>query len=283
MNILEFQAKGLLDSYGVGIPAGKVVSTVDEALEAAKFLNDGNWMIKAQIYAGSRQKGHFHDREGDGGIVMVDSIDSVGLCVKGMLGHFLVTDQTGRDGLYVEQVYVEQALKVEREWALSLSIDDRLRTVVLMLCRTGGAQIESLSKLSPDEVHMIPLGLNGELSQATLSKVLQEFDLQEPVCNQFKKIIKDSIRLFYEKDASLVEINPLGLVDGSLTALDAKMSFDDNALFRQPDIKAMQSKGVRKKATPPSKYRWIQLSTVGWKYWVPVCGGRFVHGVTRCH
>lgn len=229
----------MLKQYGINVPAGEVAHTADEARDAGARLRGSAWMVKAQISAGGRGQGAFADATS--GIRSANSLDEIHAHADTMLGKSLLTAQTGAEGLAVERVYVEQAVAVERELALSLLVDERSRRLTLLLFARGGGDIENLAVNDPDSVHRVPVGLAGGVDAGRLAAAVTGLGLAKPLQKQLTDLIANIVRLFCEKDAALVEINPLAVCDGKLLALDAKMTFDKNALFRQPEIVAMEN------------------------------------------
>ncbi len=252
MHIQEFQAKKLLAGYGVRVPKGEAAATADEARLAGERLagkttgkTASKWVVKAQVYAGGRGQGAFAD--GRSGVRMAGSVDEVHAHALAMLGQSLVTAQTDADGLPVEQVYVEQALTVERELALSLLVDERNRRLTLLLFERGGVEIEGTAADQPTSMHRLAVHPVHGADAGQLHTEVAKLGLDTPLQNQLEEICAGVIRLFCEKDASLIEINPLAVCGGELVALDAKMTFDKNALFRQPDILAMEMENDSKR------------------------------------
>ena len=239
MHIQEFQAKKILATSGVRVPAGEVAASADEARRIGQRLTGERWMVKAQIHAGGRKLGAFAD--GQSGIRMAGTPDEIFAHATAMLGQSLVTAQTGAEGLPVERVYIEQALAIERELALSLLVDERNRCLALLLFTHGGVGIEGSSADDPTSVHRVAVDSVHGADAEQLDGAVKNFGLDASLQNQLKEICANLIRLFCEKDAGLIEINPLVVCGGNLIALDAKMTFDKNALFRQPDILAMES------------------------------------------
>jgi len=239
MNIHEFQAKRLLKSYGINVPAGEAASTSEQAEEIGARLGGEKWMVKAQIHAGGRGEGKF--QAGGSGIRVADSLTAIRHHAKDMLGQNLVTRQTAPAGMTVRQVYVERALNVERELALSLFVDDKSGGLVLLLSKIGGVQIESVVSRIPESVYFIPVSIREGVDTLGLERALEQFDLFESSKSQLRDIVSKIFRLFCGKDAGLVEVNPIAIVEDTLYALDAKISVDNNALFRQQDIRLIES------------------------------------------
>ncbi len=233
MNIHEYQAKALLSRYAVPVPPGKVARTPEEAASAASGLGGGRWLVKAQIHAGARGKA--------GGVVLADSPQSVAEAAGEMLGRRLVTAQTGPEGLPVEAVLVEAASDIERELYLSLLIDRGSERVAAVGSASGGVEIERLASEQPEAI------LRFQVHPATGIFAYQGREmgfgmgLEGGQIGMFVRILEGLYRLLVEKDASQIEINPLAVVaGGELVALDAKLNFDDNALYAHPDVEALR-------------------------------------------
>ncbi len=262
MNIEEFQAKEMLRDYGIAVPAGAVAASAEQARDLGAELAGERWMVKAQIPAGGRGAGEFagagpgeadggggKSRSGRfvgdgakhhrGGIRSAASVDEIHAHAAAMLGGALITAQTDAAGQVVKRVYVEQAVRIERELAIALRIDEGRRRLVVMLFEHGGMGIEDAAA-TPQTVHTVSIDADGAADQAQLGISLTALDLTAALQDQLRDIIAHLIRLFRERDASSIEINPLAVVDGAVLALDAKMTFDNHALFRQPALRTMQ-------------------------------------------
>ncbi|SMC26209.1 succinyl-CoA synthetase (ADP-forming) beta subunit [Desulfacinum hydrothermale DSM 13146] len=229
MKIHEYQAKELFQKYGVPIPRGKVALTVEEAKAAAEELGTLPVVIKAQIHAGGRGKG--------GGVKLAQTADEVTSVADSILGMTLVTHQTGPEGRLVRKVLVEEGLEIEKELYLSLLPDRATATIVLMASEAGGMDIEEVAAATPEKivkVHVNPLlGLQPFMTR----KLAYGLRLEADLVKQFIPMVNALYRLCMDYDASLVEINPLVITkDRRILALDAKINFDDNALFRHKDI-----------------------------------------------
>lgn len=229
MNIHEYQAKATLREFGIPVATGIAVFSPEEAVSAAKELGGSKWVVKAQIHAGGRGKG--------GGVKLVESIDDVRSEADRMLGMNLVTHQTGPGGRIVRRVYVEQASDISRELYLSCLVD-RATSRVAFICSTeGGMDIEEVAAQTPEKILTLTIDPASGYSGFHGRKVAFALGLEGKQVKQCVKLIGDLYRAFTEKDASLVEINPLVVTGaGDLLCLDAKMNFDSNALFRHPDI-----------------------------------------------
>ena len=232
MNLHEYQAKGLFAEYGIPVPTGHVASSPEDAVEAAKKLGGERWVVKAQVHAGGRGKA--------GGVKLVDSLDEVREAAAGMLGQRLVTKQTDAQGLPISQVLVEEPSAIETELYLSVLVDRGTDRIVVMASPEGGMDIEEVAEKTPEKILAIGVPTGAGFSGYQARRLGFFLGLNKDQVGQFAKIVNGFIRLFHERDASLVEINPLIVTgDGNLAALDAKLNFDDNALFRHKDIAAM--------------------------------------------
>jgi succinyl-CoA synthetase beta subunit len=236
MKIHEYQAKAILKKYGVAVPRGEMVENRDQAEAAAKNLFDAGAsgvVVKAQIHAGGRGKG--------GGVKIAKSVEEAGELASKMLGMTLITHQTGPEGRVVRSLLVEETLPIERELYLGIVIDRAEARPVFMASRSGGMEIEQVAEENPDAIlkEYITPGLGLEGFQAR--KLAFRLGLKPEQVNQAVKFMSGLYRAFEETDSSLMEINPfITTNDGRLFALDAKMNFDDNALFRHPDLKELR-------------------------------------------
>jgi len=238
MKIHEFQAKRLLKSAGVNVPKGELASTPNQAWEIGDRLSgqtgDDTWMVKAQIRAGGRSLGRMAD--GKPGIRKATGLDQLRDCAKDMIGRALVTEQTGAEGLVVKTVYVEQAMQIQKEIGLSLLVDQQNRQVVALISENGGVELELAAQTNPDSIHKVTVGVDKLIDQEQLTRIYERLELDESQRIDFFTTLSRVVELFFSKDASLIEINPLGFCSGKWVALDAKMMFDSNALYRQKDI-----------------------------------------------
>ncbi len=236
MKIHEYQAKAILKKYGVAVPRGEMVENREQAEAAAKSLfNEGanGVVVKAQIHAGGRGKG--------GGVKIAKSVEEAGDIASKMLGMTLITHQTGPEGRVVRRLLVEETLPIERELYLGIVIDRSEAKPVFMASQSGGMEIEQVAEENPDAIlkEYITPGLGLEGFQAR--KLAFRLGLKPAQINQAVKFMTGLYKAFEETDSSLMEINPfITASDGRLFALDAKMNFDDNALFRHPDLKELR-------------------------------------------
>jgi succinyl-CoA synthetase beta subunit len=233
MKIHEYQAKEILRKYNVPVPNGKFAFTVDEAVQAAKEIGGNVWVVKAQIHAGGRGKG--------GGVKLARSFDEVRELAKQMLGMKLVTHQTGPEGKIVKRLLIEQGINIERELYVGITLDRAQSKHVLMVSTEGGVEIEKVAAESPEKILKETIQPEVGLQSYQARKLAFGLGLTG---NQNKNAIRFLMALYtaYEvTDASLAEINPLVVTkEGDVIALDAKINFDDNALYRHPDIVVMR-------------------------------------------
>ncbi len=229
MNIHEYQAKELLSQYGAATPTGKVAFNEDEAHQIAQDLNSGKFVIKAQIHAGGRGKG--------GGVKLASILDQVKEIASEIIGMILVTHQTGPDGKLVKKVLVEEASDIDKEFYLGMVIDRAKEEIVIMASREGGVEIEEIARTHPEKILKEYIDPVVGLQPFQCRKIAYFLGLEGKSVGKAVKFVSALYQLFTDKDCSLAEINPLILTkSGDLIALDAKMNFDDNALFRHPDI-----------------------------------------------
>jgi succinyl-CoA synthetase beta subunit len=242
MNIHEYQAKSLLKKYGVAVPRGGVAYTPQEAEGVARELGGPVWVVKSQIHAGGRGAGHFKDNPaGKGGVRIVKSIEDVGRNTLEMLGHVLVTKQTGADGKEVKRVYIEEGCDIKRELYLSMLIDRGTSRVTIVASTEGGMAIEDVAEATPEKIITLAIDPTIGIQQFHARKIAFGLGLEGKQVQAATKFLLGMYRAFTELDASMVEINPLVVAgDGSVIALDAQMGFDDNALFRHKDIEELR-------------------------------------------
>ncbi|HEV2187940.1 MAG TPA: ADP-forming succinate--CoA ligase subunit beta [Stellaceae bacterium] len=233
MNIHEYQAKELLAKFGVPVQPGGVAYTAAEAETVAKRLGGQLWAVKAQIHAGGRGKA--------GGVKLVKSPEEAGAAAGAMLGKRLVTHQTGPQGRDVKRVYVEAASDIARELYLALSVDRTSGRITLIAAAEGGVEIEELAARAPDKILNMAIDPATGIEPFHSRRLAFELGLGGAEVKSMTVLVDGLYRAFAELDASLAEINPLVVTgSGSLVALDAKMGFDDNALFRHPEIEALR-------------------------------------------
>ncbi len=242
MNIHEYQAKELLRRYGVAVLEGHVAFTPDEAAAAAKKLPGPVYVVKSQIHAGGRGAGRFaDDPNGKGGVRVVKSVEDVRAAAAAMIGHVLVTKQTGEAGKKVNQVYVEAGCDIARELYLSLLVDRESSRVLIMASTEGGMEIEHVAEHTPEKILKVAIDPASGISGFHARKLAFGLGLKDKQVGAFTKFVMAMYRAFLELDCAIVEVNPLVVTGaGEVVALDAKISFDDNALFRHKDLDALR-------------------------------------------
>ncbi len=228
MNLHEYQAKELFSRYGIPVPEGRLADTPEAARQAAKDLGN-RVVVKAQVHAGGRGK--------VGGVKLVNDADAAADAAKGMLGQKLVTKQTGAAGLPINSVWVEKPSNIARELYVSAVVDRSTETIVFMCSPAGGMDIEDVAEETPEKLKSIAVDPAAGLQPYQARQLGFFMDLNKQQVDQFTKIMLGLYKMFVERDCSMVEINPLIVTaEGDLFALDAKLNFDDNALFRQKAI-----------------------------------------------
>ncbi|MEX0702391.1 MAG: ADP-forming succinate--CoA ligase subunit beta [Planctomycetales bacterium] len=233
MKIHEYQAKQLLESAGVAVPRGVVVKTPDEAAKAFETLGGKLAVVKSQIHAGGRGKGRFREHPQQAGVVLVRSADEARDNAARMLGQTLVTKQTGEAGQRVNVLYVEEGLEIDRELYLAVVVDRESGGPVLIMSTEGGMEIEEVAAESPEKIHQEPIVGERGLFPFQARKLAYRLSLPEPAVRSAAKFLPMLVRFFLDSDCSMTEVNPLVMTKaGDLIALDAKVTFDDNALFR---------------------------------------------------
>lgn len=235
MNVHEYQAKKLLSDFGVKVPGGQVVFSADEVSEVLDALNSAKYVVKAQIHAGGRGKG--------GGIKVVDNSQDATAAADQIIGMNLVTHQTGPEGKTVGSVLIEEASSIEKEFYLGMVIDRSREKVVVMGSPEGGVEIEEVAAKSPEKIIKEHVDISLGIQPYQCRKIAYFMGLEGGAVRQAVSFISSLYRVFIEKDCSLAEINPLVLTsDGNIVALDAKINFDDNALFRHRDIAGLRDR-----------------------------------------
>ncbi len=228
MNIHEYQAKEILKQFGAPVSNGQVILSAEEAEEKIKNLNFNKLVIKAQIHAGGRGKA--------GGVKLVSKSDYIKE-IKKMFGKILVTHQTGPEGKEVKKIYVQEAYDIKKEFYLSCVIDRASSKIAFISSTEGGVDIESVAEKNPDKIITTKIDLKEKIEEKDVEKILKIFKLTQNQKKDGKKLVNALYKILIEKDASLIEINPLVITkQNKLICLDAKMNFDDNALFRRPEI-----------------------------------------------
>ena len=233
MNIHEYQAKSLLAKYGVAVPRGGVAFTADEAVTVAKQLGGPVWVVKAQIHAGGRGKG--------GGVKVVKSIDDVAAQSKAILGMTLVTHQTGPEGKLVKRLYIEEGCDIKRELYLSFLVDRATSRITVMASTEGGMEIEEVAASHPEKILKVAIDPASGMQPHHARRIAFGLGLEGKQVQSAVKFMTAMYEAFVALDASIVEINPLVVTGaGEMIALDAKMNFDDNALYRHKDVEDMR-------------------------------------------
>ncbi|KAB2882359.1 MAG: ADP-forming succinate--CoA ligase subunit beta [Albidovulum sp.] len=243
MNIHEYQAKALLRSYGAPVSDGRVVLRAEEAKTAAGALDGPLWVVKAQIHAGGRGKGRFKEAEGGekGGVRLAKSVEEAASMAKQMLGRTLVTHQTGPAGKQVNRIYIEDGSDIARELYLALLVDRGTSRVSFVCSTEGGMDIEEVAARTPEKIVSFAVDPATGLSDFHGRRVAFALGLEGNQVKQCVGLIKTLYRAFIEKDMEMLEINPLVVLkDGNLKVLDAKIGFDNNALYRQPEVMALR-------------------------------------------
>ena len=239
MNIHEHQAKALLKSYGLPVASGVAIFKPDEAEAAAKSLPGPLYVLKSQIHAGGRGKGKFKELPADakGGVRLARSVADVTANAREMLGQTLVTKQTGAAGKQVNRLYIEDGADIARELYCSLLVDRSAGEVAFVVSTEGGMDIETVAHDTPDKIVTVDIDPTTGVTDADVARIAAALKLEGPAREDARTVFPGLYRAFVEKDMSLLEVNPLIVMqDGHLRLLDAKVSFDNNALFRHPDL-----------------------------------------------
>ena len=233
MNIHEYQAKEILRKFGINVPNGAFVSNLNEIEKIFQKLETKKIVLKAQIHAGGRGKA--------GGIKIVKDINELKNEAKSLLGKKLITHQTGPEGRKVKRLYIEETCDIHKEFYLSCLVDRSSSKVVFISSSEGGVDIERVAKENPKKITTVKIESFNDITEDNIVKILEPFALPKDLKNESFKLIKSIYQILIEKDASLIEINPLVLnKKNKLLCLDAKINFDDNALYRQPDILSLK-------------------------------------------
>ena len=233
MNIHEHQAKEIFKKFGINVPNGIVVFSLEEIDQKFKILKTNKIVLKAQIHAGGRGKA--------GGIKIVNNINELKKQAKSLFGKKLVTHQTGPQGKEVKRLYLEETCDIAKEFYLSCLIDRSSSKIAFISSTEGGVDIENVAKNNPDKIITVKLNLSASVNEEDIKKIIQPFGLSEKSKKQAFHLIQSIYKVLIEKDANLIEVNPLILTKGEeLLCLDAKISFDDNAIYRHPDILSLK-------------------------------------------
>ncbi|XWN32527.1 MAG: ADP-forming succinate--CoA ligase subunit beta [Devosia sp.] len=243
MNIHEHQAKELLRGYGAPVAAGVAITSIDEAPSAAAKLPGPLYVVKSQIHAGGRGKGRFKELGPDskGGVRLAKSVDEVVENAREMLGNTLVTKQTGPSGKVVNRLYLEDGADIARELYLSILVDRAVGQVAFVVSTEGGMDIEAVAHDTPEKIVTVAIDALEGVTEADVAMLVDALKLEAPAAGEMATLARQLYQAFTEKDMSLLEINPLiVMTDGHLRVLDAKVSFDGNALFRHDDVMALR-------------------------------------------
>jgi succinyl-CoA synthetase beta subunit len=236
MNLHEYQSKKILAEYGVPVPKGQVAASGDEAVAAAEAIGGSVWVVKAQVHAGGRGKA--------GGVKLCRDLAAVKTAAEGMIGQRLVTKQTGAAGLPIERVYVEAGSAIARELYLSLTLDRERSRIAVVASSAGGMDIEAVAEETPEKILSVAIHPAAGLNPYQCRQLGFGLGLSGAQLTQFQSILMALYKLYLDKDASLIEINPLIVTaEGKLAALDCKLDIEANALFRQPQLAALRDVG----------------------------------------
>ena len=243
MNIHEYQAKQVLKGFGAPVAEGVAVTSVDQVEAAAKSLPGPLYVVKSQIHAGGRGKGKFKELPADakGGVRLAFSVEEAVAHAKEMLGATLVTAQTGEAGKQVNRLYIEDGADIDRELYCSLLVDREVGRVAFVISTEGGMDIEVVAHDTPEKIVTVAIDPETGVTDADVAKIVSTYGLTGPAAEDAKSLFPALYAAFVEKDMALLEVNPLIVMkDGHLRVLDAKVSFDGNALFRHDDMKALR-------------------------------------------
>ena len=233
MKIHEYQAKDILRQYGVALPKGRACFSVEEAVAVAEQLGGSQWVVKAQIHAGGRGKG--------GGVKLADSIAEVRVHADAILGMTLVTHQTGAEGTEVKRLLVEEGVPIKDELYVGLVVDRASQKVVFMASSEGGTEIESVAAKTPEKIHKVVVEPSTGLTMDEAQFLAGAIGIPDTLHAESGKIFQALYQAFWDKDALLAEINPLIVTkDSRVMALDAKINFDENAMYRHPDLQELR-------------------------------------------
>jgi succinyl-CoA synthetase beta subunit len=233
MKIHEYQGKELLREYGVAVPNGKACFSVEEAVAAAEAIGGSKWVVKAQIHAGGRGKG--------GGVKLADNLEEVRSHAEAILGMTLVTHQTGPEGKEVKRLLVEEGAPIKDELYVGLVVDRATQRVTVMASSEGGTEIETVAEETPELIHKVMVDPKSGLSDDEAQGLAAKIGIPNELVAEGGKLMQALYQAFWDKDASLAEINPLIVTeDGRVVALDAKINFDESAMYRHPELEALR-------------------------------------------
>ncbi|HKJ52429.1 MAG TPA: ADP-forming succinate--CoA ligase subunit beta [Gammaproteobacteria bacterium] len=233
MKIHEYQGKEILREYGVAVPRGKACFSVDEAVAAAEEIGGKKWVVKAQIHAGGRGKG--------GGVKLADSIDEVRELAGQILGMTLVTHQTGPEGKVVKRLLIEEGAPIKDELYVGLVVDRATQRVAVMASSEGGTEIETVAEETPELIHKVMVDPKTGLTADEAEDLARKIGVPDALVADAGKLMQALYQAFWDKDCSLAEVNPLIVTsDGRVMALDAKMNFDESAMYRHPELQDLR-------------------------------------------
>ena len=257
MHIHEYQAKGLFRQYNIQTPKAILISTVDEASKACGELGGDIWVVKAQVHAGGRGKG--------GGVVLCRSVKAVEAACEKLLDSNLITPQTDDKGLPISQLLIEGGQNIERELYLGLLVDRQTQKITILASTEGGMDIEKVASETPEKIIKFGVDPLGTLNTNNCASIASQLNLDNALTDQFITTLMGLYQIFIEKDVSLIEINPLiTTAENTLLALDGKIDFDDNALYRHEDIATMRDKSQEdEKENAASEYQLNYISLDG--------------------
>ncbi|GAB64146.1 MAG: ADP-forming succinate--CoA ligase subunit beta [Candidatus Jettenia sp.] len=257
MKLYEFQSKNILKMYGIYVPRGKAISSGNDASKVFREIGCNRCVLKAQVLAGGRGKG--------GGIQFINTPEEAQACAAGMLGSYLTTHQTGQTGIKVNYLLVEEALSIQRELYLAITIDRALCTPILIVSSEGGVEIEEIAKKTPDKIVKEPIDVFLGILSFQLRCIASRLDISGALSIKFNNLITNLFHVFVKNDCSLVEINPLVVTgDEELCALDAKIDVDDNALYRHPEFQEfIQTQDLSPPEALARKYKLSYISLDG--------------------
>ena len=257
MHIHEYQAKGLFRQYNIQTPKAILINTVDEASKACGELGGDIWVVKAQVHAGGRGKG--------GGVILCRSVKAVEAACEKLLGSNLITPQTDDKGLPISQLLIEGGQNIERELYLGLLVDRQTQKITILASTEGGMDIEKVASETPEKIIKFGVDPLGTLNTNDCASIASQLNLDNALTDQFVTTLMGLYQIFIEKDVSLIEINPLiSTAENTLLALDGKIDFDDNALYRHEDIATMRDKSQEdEKENAASEYQLNYISLDG--------------------
>ncbi len=233
MNIHEHQAKEILKKFGINIPKGVPIFSLDELEKKYKLIKSNKVVLKAQIHAGGRGKA--------GGIKLITDLDNLKKEAKLLFGKKLITHQTGPNGRIVKRLYLEEATDIKKEFYLSCLVDRSSSKIAFISSDAGGMDIEKVAKENPEKIITTKVSISAGVEENTIKNIIKPFKLPDELLTEAGELIKKIYKILIELDASLIEINPLIFTkDKNLVCLDAKINFDDNALFRHPEILSLK-------------------------------------------